>query len=110
MTVTQIWRWGSQFADDLKINWKEQVTRIKSTFKLRGFENKVTNFLLQETNQISTHDNSIWNISKILLHLWAVKDTHREKSPSNKTPALSKSMNMDIWVVGYVTRECKLNV
>ena len=28
------------------------------------------------------------------------KDTHREKAPSNKTPALTKSMNMDIWVVG----------
>ena len=29
-----------------------------------------------------------------------VKDIHREKAPSNKTPALTKSMNMDIWVVG----------
>ena len=29
-----------------------------------------------------------------------MKDTHREKAPSNKTPALSESMNMDIWVVG----------
>ena len=28
------------------------------------------------------------------------KDTHREKPPSNKTPALTKSMNMDIWAVG----------
>ena len=28
------------------------------------------------------------------------KYTHREKAPSNKTPALTKSMNMDIWVVG----------
>ena len=27
------------------------------------------------------------------------KDTQREKAPSNKTPALSESMNMDIWVV-----------
>ena len=26
------------------------------------------------------------------------KDTHREKAPSNKTPALTKSMS--IWVVG----------
>ena len=26
--------------------------------------------------------------------------THREKAPSNKTPALMKSTNMDIWVVG----------
>ena len=28
------------------------------------------------------------------------KDTHREKVPSNKTPALTKSTNMGIWVVG----------
>ena len=28
------------------------------------------------------------------------KDAHREEAPSNKTPALSESMNMDIWVVG----------
>ena len=27
-------------------------------------------------------------------------DTHRDKAPSNKTPALTKSRNMDIWVVG----------
>ena len=30
----------------------------------------------------------------------ANKDTHREKVPSNKTPVLKKSMNMDIWVIG----------
>ena len=29
-----------------------------------------------------------------------IKDTHKEKAPSNKTPALTKSMNMAIWVVG----------
>ena len=29
-----------------------------------------------------------------------IKDTHREKAPSNKIPALTKSMNMGIWVVG----------
>ena len=28
------------------------------------------------------------------------KDTHMEKALSNKTPALSASMNMDFWVVG----------
>ena len=33
----------------------------------------------------------------------SVKDTHREKAPSNKTPAITKSRNMDIWVV------CTLN-
>ena len=28
------------------------------------------------------------------------KDTHREKVPSNKTSALTKSTDMGIWVVG----------
>ena len=28
------------------------------------------------------------------------KVTHKEKAPSNKTPAPTKSMNMDIWVFG----------
>ena len=28
------------------------------------------------------------------------KDTHREKAPSNKTPALTKSTNTSIWIVG----------
>ena len=29
-----------------------------------------------------------------------LKDTNREKAPSNKTPALTKSTNMNIWLVG----------
>ena len=29
-----------------------------------------------------------------------LKDTHMEKSPSKKTTRRSKSINMDIWVVG----------
>ena len=33
-----------------------------------------------------------------------LKDIHREKAPSNKTPTLTKSMNMDIWVVGASNR------
>ena len=32
--------------------------------------------------------------------LISFKDTHREKAPSNKTPTLSKSMNMGIELVG----------
>ena len=31
---------------------------------------------------------------------FCLKDTHKEKAPSNKTPALTKSANMGIWVVG----------
>ena len=29
-----------------------------------------------------------------------LKNSHREKAPSNKTQAFTKSVNMDIWVVG----------
>ena len=32
------------------------------------------------------------------------KDTHREKAPSSKTPALRKSTNMDVWVVGILNQ------
>ena len=28
-----------------------------------------------------------------------LKHTHGQKAPSNKTPALTKSTNMDIWIV-----------
>ena len=44
-----------------------------------------------------------------------VKDTHREKAPSNKTPTLWKSMNMDILGGWYIkstlnTRIVKTNI
>ena len=29
-----------------------------------------------------------------------LKDTHREKAPSNETPAFTKNRNMGIWIVG----------
>ena len=32
------------------------------------------------------------------------KDTHSENRPSNRTQALTKSMNMDIWVVGTLSQ------
>ena len=34
----------------------------------------------------------------------AVKGTHREKAPSNKTPALAKTSNMGIWVIGTLNQ------
>ena len=40
------------------------------------------------------------NTSKMERFAKILKDTHREKAPSNKTPALTKSRNMGIWVVG----------
>ena len=41
---------------------------------------------------------------KTLYEFRTIKDTHREKVPSNKTPALTESMNMDIWVVGTLNQ------
>ena len=37
---------------------------------------------------------------KIICRRFHIKDTYREKALSKKTPALIKSMNTDIWVVG----------
>ena len=33
-----------------------------------------------------------------------LKDIHREKAPSNKTPALRKSTNMGVWAVGTLNQ------
>ena len=38
--------------------------------------------------------------AQLILHIARFKDTHRENAPSNKTEALTKSMNMDISAVG----------
>ena len=42
-------------------------------------------------------------IAKISLHC-ILKDTHREKAPSNKTPAHRKSMNMRVWAAGTLNQ------
>ena len=39
--------------------------------------------------------NQFLNVSKV-----SIKVTNREKASSNKTQAFTKSMNMDIWVIG----------
>ena len=36
------------------------------------------------------------NLVQYLLAYHVIKDTHREKAPSNKTPALTQSTNMGI--------------
>ena len=41
---------------------------------------------------------------KTLYEFRTIKDTHREKVPSNKTPALTESMKMDMWVVGTLNQ------
>ena len=39
-------------------------------------------------------------VRNLLLNDFFIKDTHSEKALSNETPALTESVNMDIWVVG----------
>ena len=34
------------------------------------------------------------------MYFFIIKDTQSEKAPSNKTSALTKNTNIDIWVVG----------
>ena len=41
---------------------------------------------------------------QLQLYLLAITSQCREKAPSNKTPALTKIMNMDIWVVGTLNQ------
>ena len=36
----------------------------------------------------------------VKMRFYQIKDTYIEKAASNKTPALTKSANMGIWVVG----------
>ena len=33
-----------------------------------------------------------------------IRDTHKEKARSNKTPALRKSTNMGVWAVGTLNQ------
>ena len=38
-------------------------------------------------------------ICSLQSHHESIKDTHSEKAPPNKTPELTKSTNLGIWVV-----------
>ena len=52
----------------------------------------VTHFLYPQLS-MADRMKTYWGATNIL------KDTHREKAPSNESPALTKSTNMGIWVV-----------
>ena len=54
--------------------------------------------LIFQFNILGFYSDRIFFFEKKLLGI--LKENHREKAPSNKTPTLSKSMNMDILVVG----------
>ena len=65
-------------------------------FELSVYGNMIKNsvkYLLEVNNK-----QRQWNLSTNLPG--SLKDTHSEKSLLNKTPARTKRMNMNIWVVG----------
>ena len=43
-------------------------------------------------------------MTNIVHYIRILKDTNREKAPSNETPALTKSTNMGIWVVAALNQ------
>ena len=43
-------------------------------------------------------------MSDMRVKVKVIKDTHREKAPSNKTPALTESTDLSIWFVGTSTQ------
>ena len=52
----------------------------------------------------NSQENTCARVSFSIHFLWGIlyyliTDTHRKKSPLNKIPRCTKSMNMDIWVV-----------
>ena len=52
---------------------------------------------LQHSNVSNTYFRFVFYIS---FRLNNIKDTHRKKARSDKTPELAKIRNMGIWVVG----------
>ena len=64
----------------------------------------VTTKIITRKNVKVTSNNIRWKYMdlqmQITLRNFFFKDTHREKALSDKTPALTKSMNRAIWVVG----------
>ena len=58
--------------------------------------------IYKNTRNVKLVSSAKISVSKISLSLYqnGFKNTHKRKAPSNKTPALTKSTNISIWVVG----------
>ena len=74
------------------------MLRLVVFFFLEQKPNK-NNLLREELDrfwQLETIGKSEENVIYYFENEIQLKDTHRQKAPSNKTPALTKSTNMDI--------------
>ena len=74
------------------------------------YTNIVTVFstdICREVNLVATFSSYFcWSVNCMSRVCRFLKDTHREKAPSNKTQAVTKSMNMGIWVVDTSNQLC----
>ena len=73
----------------------DYFTLLTITFETYNNIDSKTEALFTLQN-IKSHNESIVFFKKNQ----KIKDPHREKALPNKTPALTKNTNMDIWVVG----------
>ena len=74
------------------------------------YTNIVTVFstdICSEVNLVATFSSYFcWSVICMSRVRRFLKDTRREKALSNKTQAVTKSMNMDIWVVDASNQLC----
>ena len=65
-----------------------------------------TSFVQDTYRLLFTKMNIFWdvNVGRNILMNSQLKDTHREKGLSNKTPALRKSTNMGVWAAGTLNQ------
>ena len=85
--------------DGEHVKTEMKVAEILNSF----FSNKVKNIkVLQDSNfdQNYIMQNAKYKLQSKNYQKSKLKDSHREKAPSNKTPALTNSTNMGICVVG----------
>ena len=59
---------------------------------------KINGLLSSERSDEIINESLFLGVRNLAMTL--LKDTHREKAPSNETPVLTKSTNMGIWVLG----------
>ena len=72
----------------------EQIFYFQENLLLCTFELSLCEYSVEVLNRQKFQDKQYVRLFETL------EDTKREITPSNKTPALTESMNMDIWLLG----------
>ena len=86
--ITQIFLEGE--SSTLNIRFWEEIRVTNKRQKIRCEASKARIFTF----------NKIKRLRYVYVTHKPLKDTHKENTPSNKTEALTKSINMYVWVIG----------